>query len=89
MTKNPISIDKDALAAKALSIMNAKKITSLCVFNKKINTKLSVYSCSYYFTIKYILMSRSLAYKIFFISLTNICFNNFHKIYKERSDCEF
>ena len=35
MTKNPISIDKDALAAKALSIMNAKKITSLCVFNKK------------------------------------------------------
>ena len=35
MTKNPISIEKDALAAKALSIMNAKKITSLCVFNKK------------------------------------------------------
>ena len=35
MTKNPISIDKDALAAKALSIMNNKKITSLCVFNKK------------------------------------------------------
>jgi arabinose-5-phosphate isomerase len=35
MTKNPISIDKDALAAKALSIMNSKKITSLCVYNKK------------------------------------------------------
>ena len=35
MTKNPISIDKDALAARALSIMNAKKITSLCVYNKK------------------------------------------------------
>ena len=35
MTKNPISIDKDALAAKALSIMNDKKITSLCVYNKK------------------------------------------------------
>ena len=35
MTKNPISINKDALAAKALSIMNAKKITSLCVFNRK------------------------------------------------------
>ena len=35
MTKNPVSIDKDALAAKALSIMNNKKITSLCVFNKK------------------------------------------------------
>ena len=35
MTKKPISIDKDALAAKALAIMNASKITSLCVFNKK------------------------------------------------------
>ncbi|MDC3030159.1 KpsF/GutQ family sugar-phosphate isomerase [Candidatus Pelagibacter sp.] len=35
MTKNPISIDKDALAAKALSLMNSKKITSLCVFDKK------------------------------------------------------
>jgi len=35
MTKNPISIEKDALAAKALSVMNFKKITSLCVFDKK------------------------------------------------------
>ena len=35
MTKKPISIDKDALAAKALAVMNASKITSLCVFNKK------------------------------------------------------
>ena len=35
MTKNPISIDKDTLAEKALSIMNAKKITSLCVNNQK------------------------------------------------------
>ena len=35
MTKKPISIDKDSLAAKALNIMNAKKITSLCVYNKK------------------------------------------------------
>jgi len=35
MTKKPISIDKDALAAKALAIMNSNKITSLCVFNKK------------------------------------------------------
>ena len=35
MTKNPISIDKDALAAKALELMNSKKITSLCVYNKK------------------------------------------------------
>ena len=35
MTKNPISIDKNALAAKALALMNSKKITSLCVFDKK------------------------------------------------------
>ena len=35
MTKNPISVDKNVLAAKALSIMNSKKITSLCVFDKK------------------------------------------------------
>jgi len=31
MKKNPVSIDKNTLAAQALSIMNAKKITSLCV----------------------------------------------------------
>ena len=35
MTKNPIGIDKNELAVKALSVMNNKKITSLCVFNKK------------------------------------------------------
>ena len=35
MTKNPITIEKDALAAKALSLMNSKKITSLCVNEKK------------------------------------------------------
>ncbi len=35
MTKNPLSVDKNVLAAKALSIMNNKKITSLCVHNKK------------------------------------------------------
>ena len=34
MTKNPISIEKNDLAAKALNIMNSKKITSLCVHNK-------------------------------------------------------
>jgi arabinose-5-phosphate isomerase len=40
MTKNPIIIEKDTLATKALSIMNQKKITSLCVHNKgnKLNT---------------------------------------------------
>ncbi len=36
MTKNPMSIDKNELAAKALYLMNSKKkITSLCVHNKK------------------------------------------------------
>ena len=34
MTKNPVSIDKNALAAKALALMNNKKITSLCVYNE-------------------------------------------------------
>ncbi len=35
MTKKPISIDKNELAAKALALMNSKKITSLIVCNKK------------------------------------------------------
>ena len=35
MTKNPISVDKSILAVKALSIMNNKKITSLCVHDIK------------------------------------------------------
>ena len=35
MTKNPISIDKNDLAAKALTLMNNKKITSLCVYDKR------------------------------------------------------
>ncbi len=35
MTKNPISVDKSILAVKALSIMNSRKITSLCVHDKK------------------------------------------------------
>ena len=35
MTKNPISIDQDTLAEKALAIMNTKKITSLCVHSQK------------------------------------------------------
>ncbi len=41
MTKNPISVDKDILAAKAISIMNDKKITSLCV-HSKINKKKTI-----------------------------------------------
>jgi len=35
MNKNPISIEKNTLAAKALLIMNEKKITSLCVHKSK------------------------------------------------------
>ncbi len=35
MTKNPIKVDKDILATKALAIMNEKKITSLCVYDQK------------------------------------------------------
>ena len=35
MTKNPISINKEVLAAKALSLMNSKRITSLCVHEGK------------------------------------------------------
>ena len=35
MKKNPITIDKNMLAVKALSIMNGRKITSLCVHSKK------------------------------------------------------
>ena len=38
MTKKPVFINKDELAAKALSIMNNKKITSL-LLTKKINLK--------------------------------------------------
>ena len=39
MTKNPVSVEKNDLAAKALSVMNNKKITSLCVFDKKDKSK--------------------------------------------------
>ena len=35
MKKKPITIEEDALAAAALSIMNSKKITSLCVHKGK------------------------------------------------------
>ena len=40
MTKNPIKVEKDTLATKALSIMNQKKITILCIYkgNKKSKT---------------------------------------------------
>ena len=40
MTKKPISIDKNELAAKALSLMTNKKITSLCVYEKKNKNKI-------------------------------------------------
>jgi len=35
MKKNPITIENDTLAAKALEIMNTKRITSLCVYKGK------------------------------------------------------
>ena len=42
MKKNPILVNENMLAAEALSIMNNKKITALCVFkrNKKKTTGL-------------------------------------------------
>ena len=39
MTKNPIGIDKNSLAAKALALMNSKRITSLCVYDRKKKNK--------------------------------------------------
>jgi len=39
MTKKPVVIDKNALAAKALSIMNANKITSICVYDENNKSK--------------------------------------------------
>ena len=39
MTKKPISIEKDSLVEKALSIMNEKKVTSLCVHKKGLKSK--------------------------------------------------
>ena len=43
MTKNPISINAEVLAVKALSLMNEKKITFLCVHKKnKINKTIGV-----------------------------------------------
>ena len=43
MSKKPIAVDKDMLAAQALSIMNDRKITSLCVYkNKKKNRSIGI-----------------------------------------------
>jgi len=39
MKKNPLSVNKDMLATQALSIMNSKKVTCLCVHNKKKKNK--------------------------------------------------
>ena len=39
MKKNPISVNKDTLAAQALSIMNEKKITSICIHHGKQKNK--------------------------------------------------
>ena len=39
MKKNPISVDENMLAASALSLMNLKKITSLCIHKNKNSKK--------------------------------------------------
>jgi len=39
MKKNPITVNQNILAAEALSIMNSKKITCLCVHDKKNKNK--------------------------------------------------
>ena len=39
MKKNPLSVNKDMLATQALSMMNSKKVTCLCVHNKKNKNK--------------------------------------------------
>ena len=41
MTKKPVSISKNELAAKALTLMNSKKITSLVV-NSKLKKNLTI-----------------------------------------------
>ena len=43
MSKKPFTVEKDMLAAQALSIMNENKITSLCVHkNKKKNRSIGI-----------------------------------------------
>ena len=39
MKRNPVSINENTLAASALSLMNLKKITSLCVHKKRLKKK--------------------------------------------------
>ena len=34
MKKNPVTVNENMLAAEALSLMNSKKITALCVYKK-------------------------------------------------------
>ena len=55
MTKNPIKIEKNTLATKALSIMNEKKITCLCVYDEKKNQiQLASYMFIIFLKIKFI-----------------------------------
>ena len=42
LMKNAIKVKKDMLAAQALSIMNSKKITSLCVHEKNNNKTVGI-----------------------------------------------
>ena len=52
MKKNPIKLMKIMLAAEALSIMNTKKITALCVYKNK-NKVIGINSYAQYFKRKY------------------------------------
>ena len=56
MKKNPISIEKDSLAVSALSIMNSRKITSLCVHRKKKIKKTIIFHLLFYFSIHSVLL---------------------------------
>jgi len=39
MTKKPYAVEKDTLATDVLNLMNKKKITNVCVYNKKSRKK--------------------------------------------------
>ena len=78
MTKNPISVQKNTLAAKALSLMNEKKITSLCVFNKNKKTTIGDNPRSYDTGGKYKLMSKQLKIQLGIFVLIVVLFSYFY-----------
>ena len=66
MTKNPITIDKDELAVKALKLMNEKKITSCVFIVIKIRENYWNTSYTYSFAVKTRLMKK-LNFKLFIV----------------------